>query len=272
MQTVFSGVNALVTGGSSGIGLAISRELAARGAHVHIAARRAEVLDAACAEIAGVRQHPAQQVVAHVCDVASEDAVARLFATLRSHHAEPAVVVNSAGLSLPGYFDDLPIEDFSRVMQVNFMGTLHVLKHAVPLMTARGRGHILNVGSIASLLGVFGMTPYCASKFAVRGLTESLRAELAPHHIVVSLLCPPDTDTPMLAAEAARMPRETAALSKTAGVLSATQVAMAAIRGMERGQALIVPGLEGRVTALAQRLMPGLVRHINDRIVRTART
>jgi 3-dehydrosphinganine reductase len=99
-----------------------------------------------------------------------------------------------------------------------------------------------------------------------------LRSELKPHGIVVSLLCPPDTDTPMLAAEAALMPRETAALSKTAGVISATVVARAAIRGMERGQALIVPGLEGRFTALAQRLVPGVVERISDRIVRAART
>ena len=68
------------------------------------------------------------------------------------------------------------------------------------------------------------------------------------------------------------MPRETAALTKTAGVISAARVAAAAIRGMERGQALIVPGLEGRVTALAQRLVPGLVERINDRIVRKARS
>lgn len=271
MQTAFSGVHALVTGGSSGIGLAISRELAAHGAHVHVAARRAAVLDAACAEISRVRRDSGQSVVAHVCDVASEDAVAQLFAALRAQDAEPDIVINSAGVSLPGYFDAIPVDDFRRVMQVNFMGTLHVLKHAVPPMMARGRGHILNVGSVASLVGVFGMTPYCASKFAVRGLTESLRSELTPHHITVSLLCPPDTDTPMLAAEAPLLPRETAALSKTAGVLSAAQVAKAAVRGLARGDALIVPGFEGRVTALAQRLVPGLVQRISDRIVRTAR-
>jgi 3-dehydrosphinganine reductase len=268
---VFAGVNALVTGGSSGIGLAIARELAARGAHVHIAARRAGVLAEACKEISRVRHQSAPPPVAHVCDVASERDVAELFAALGAQHAEPGILVNSAGVSLPGYFEAIPLEEFNRVMQINFTGTLHVLKQAVPLMRARGGGHILNVGSVASLIGVFGMTPYCASKFAVRGLSDSLRSELKPHGIVVSLLCPPDTDTPMLAFEARLKPRETEALSKSAGVISAAVVAKAAIRGMERGRALIVPGLEGRFTALAQRLMPGMVERISDRIVRAAR-
>lgn len=269
---VFSGVTALVTGGSSGIGLAIAGELAARGAHVHIAARRAQMLDEACTEIARRRHAAAPPPVGHVCDVASEHSVAQMFAELRAQNSEPGIIVNSAGVSLPGYFESIPVEEFTRVMQINFMGTLHVLKQAVPLMVARRGGHILNVGSVASLMGVFGMTPYCASKFAVRGLSDSLRSELKPHGIVVSLLCPPDTDTPMLAAEAALKPPETTALSKTAGVISATVVATAAMRGMERGQALIVPGLEGRFTALAHRLLPGMVERISDRIVRAART
>ncbi len=267
----FSGANALITGGSSGIGLAIAVELAGRGAHIHIAARRTSVLETACLEIGRAKQRPQQQVVAHACDVASPDDVARLFAQLHSAGADPSIVVNSAGMTLPGYFESVSVEEFERVMQVNFMGTLHVLKHAVPLMMARGRGHILNVGSVASLIGVFGMSPYCSSKFAVRGLTESLRSELKPHNISVSLLCPPDTDTPMLATDALLMPRETKALSKTAGVLSPQVVARAAVLGLARGQAVIVPGFDGRFTALAQRLVPGLVERISDRIIARAK-
>lgn len=267
----FLGTHALITGGSSGIGLAIGRELATRGAHVHLAARRAAELEAAAKQVAGARQAPDQLVVTHQCDVSSQADVAKLFAELLARNCEPGVIVNSAGVSLPGYFEAIPVEEFERVMQVNFMGTLHVLKQAVPLMMARGRGHILNIGSVASLIGVFGMTPYCASKFAVRGLTESLRSELKPHGITVSLLCPPDTDTPMLAAEAALKPRETEALSKTAGVVSAELVAKAAMRGLARRQATIVPGLEGQFTALAQRLVPGVVERISDRMVSRAR-
>jgi 3-dehydrosphinganine reductase len=267
-----AGASALVTGGSSGIGLAIAAELVAAGADVHLAARRPEVLESARLSLESARRHAAQRIDAHVCDVASAGAVAGLFGDLARAGATPSIVVNSAGISRPGCFDTAAIDDFEDLMRVNFMGTVHVLKHAVPPMMAKQRGHILNVASVAGLLGVFGMPAYCASKFAVRGLSETLRAELKPHGIHVSLLCPPDTDTPMLAAEAATKPAETAALSRAAGIMTAAAVARAAMRGLARGQATIVPGFDSRVTALAQRFAPGLVERLSDRIVRRAQS
>jgi 3-dehydrosphinganine reductase len=267
-----AGASALVTGGSSGIGLAIAAELVAAGADVHLAARRPEVLESARLSLESARRHAAQRIDAHVCDVASALAVAGLVGDLARAGATPSIVVNSAGISRPGCFDTAAIDDFEDLMRVNFMGTVHVLKHAVPPMMAKQRGHILNVASVAGLLGVFGMPAYCASKFAVRGLSETLRAELKPHGIHVSLLCPPDTDTPMLAAEAATKPAETAALSRAAGIMTAAAVARAAMRGLARGQATIVPGFDSRVTALAQRFAPGLVERLSDRIVRRAQS
>lgn len=264
------GEYALVTGGSSGIGLAIAAKLVGGGAHVHLVARTASTLDDARRQLEAMRSTALQQITASSCDVASESDVSALFANLRTSASLPSIVVNSAGVSLPGYFAEISVDDFDRVMGINYLGTLRILKHAVPDMVQRRRGHILNVGSVASLLGVFGLSAYCASKFAVRGLTESLRSELKPHGVWVSLLCPPDTDTPMLAAEAALKPPETAALSKSAGVLTADQVAMAAMKGLRRHTAVIVPGLEGSFTALAQRFAPGIVERIADRIIRSA--
>ncbi len=267
---VTDGTHALVTGGSSGIGLAIAMELSRLGCHVHIAARRVDVLDRARYTIEAERLHATQQILAYSRDVSDRSDVAALFDALRAQHAEPAIVVNSAGVTRPGHFEEIPVEEFERVMQVNYMGTVHVLKEAVPGMRARGAGHILNIGSMAALVGVFGLSAYSASKFAVRGLTACLRSELKPHGVVVSLLCPPDTDTPMLAAEAISTPDETAALAATTGVMTAGQVAQSALRGMRRRQAVIVPGLESRLTAAAERLVPGLVEGVSDRIVRQA--
>jgi 3-dehydrosphinganine reductase len=261
------GTRALVTGGSSGIGLAIAADLAARGIAVHIAARDRTRLDAALRTFDGA----GADVRTHDCDVASAPDVAALFARLRADGAMPDIIVNSAGISCPGYFETLPLADFDRVMRVNYFGTLHVLKEAVPHLIALRRGWILNVASVAGLMGVFGMAPYAASKFAVRGLSETLRAELKPHGITVSLLCPPDTDTPMLQADVARQPVETTALSKAAGVLSAAEVARAALAGLARGRAIIVPGRDARLTTLLLRLAPGLVERLSDRIVRRAR-
>jgi len=264
--------HALVTGGSSGIGLAIAGELARLGSHVHLVARRADALEDARRALELARRDPARQVTAHPCDVSREDEVRALFAELRAAGAMPAIVVCSAGATRPGCFADLPAAEVERLMRVNFMGTVHVLREAVPEMAARGEGQVLNVASLAALVGVFGMSAYCASKFAVRGLTECLRSELKPHGVTVSLLCPPDTDTPMLAAERAERPAETEALSGSAGVMTAAQVAAAALRGLRRGQAVILPGFEGKALAAAQRLIPGLVERYTDRGVRRARS
>jgi len=264
------GAHAVITGGSSGIGLAIAARMVRGGAHVHLVARTRAALDAAATKLAELRLAPAQQVSTVLCDVADPESVQAAFRGLRDAGVAPDIVINSAGVSLPGRFTEQPLADIERLMQVNYIGTLHVLKETVPGMIERCRGHILNVGSVASLLGVYGLSGYCASKFAVRGLTESLRYELKPRGVTVSLLCPPDTDTPMLAAEAAMKPAETAALSKSAGVMTADAVAAAALKGMAKGTAVIVPGFEASVTALAQRLVPGLVERISDRIIRSA--
>jgi 3-dehydrosphinganine reductase len=264
------GAHALVTGGSSGIGRSIAAELARLGCHVHLVARRPDRLLQAVDLVAAQRCASTQRIVSHTCDVSSESDVTALFAHLRTQSEEPSIVINSAGATRPGYVDALPLSAFEQLMAVNYFGTINVLKAAVPGMKTRGEGHILNVASLAALVGVFGMSAYCGSKFAVRGLTESVRAELRPHGINVSLLCPPDTDTPMLAEEVTTRPPETAALSESAGTLSPDFVAAVAVRGLQRGQALIVPGFEGRVTALTQRLAPGLVERISARIVRKA--
>lgn len=256
----FAGRRALVTGGSSGIGLAIAKELAGAGCRVHIAARRRDVLEQAASSIG---------CEAHVCDVASQTEVAALFGRLRGAGAAPSIVVNSAGISCAGYFRQLAVEDFERTMQINFFGTLYVTREAIGDMIAAKDGCILNVSSVAGLMGVFGMSPYCASKFAVCGFTQALRSEMKPHGVSVCLLCPPDTDTPMLQAEAGN-PVETRALSNAGGVLSAERVARDAIRGMRRGSPSIVPGLEATVVTLARRFAPGLVERVEDRIIRRA--
>lgn len=265
----FAGRHVLMTGGSSGIGLAVARELARAGCHLHLAARRPDALDRAISALEAERADASQEFSAHPCDVSAHAEVASLFSQLRAGGRSPSVVVNSAGVSLAGYFEQLPVEEFERVMRVNYLGTLYVLKEAVPDMLAAGEGRILNVSSVAGLLGVFGYSAYSASKFAVCGLTQTLRSELKPRGIGVSLLCPPDTDTPMLRAEAENPP-ETRALSQTGGVLTAEQVARAAVRGLRVGKAVIVPGVGGKLVAAAQRFAPGLLERVTDRIVRRA--
>jgi 3-dehydrosphinganine reductase len=263
------GRHALITGGSSGIGLAIAQELASAGSHVHIAARRPEALQAALANLSVRRVSSAQRFEAHACDVALESDVTNLFARLGEAESVPSIVVNSAGMTCAGYLQELATEQFERTMQVNFFGTLYVTRAAAAVMLPRGQGHIMNISSVAGMMGVFGMAPYCASKFAVNGFTEVVRSELKAHGIAVTLLCPPDTDTPMLVIDAGNPP-ETRALSASGGVLSAEHVARDAVRGMLRGRAVVVPGREAKLVTLAHRLAPGLVERVEEWIIRRA--
>jgi short-subunit dehydrogenase len=114
---------------------------------------------------------------------------------------------------------------------------------------------------------VFGYTDYCASKFAIVGFSEALRSELKPHGITVSVLCPPDTDTPGFETENLTKPEETRAISSTAKVLSPAAVADHLLRGMARAEFLIIPGFDSRLGVLAKRFVPGVVRWVMDRTV-----
>jgi 3-dehydrosphinganine reductase len=207
----FGGMTALVTGGSSGIGLATARLLSTRGAHVWLVARNEEKLAAALAQLESGRISPQQRFGYSVADVGDAEQAASAVAEAEQGVGLPDLVFNCAGVAHPGYFQELDLEVFRWMMQVNYFGTVYVTKAAVPGMIARGSGHIVNISSVAGFLGVFGYTAYGASKYAVRGFSEVLRAEMKPHGIRVSVVFPPDCDTPQLAYENQFKPIETKA-------------------------------------------------------------
>ena len=172
-----------------------------------------------------------------------------------------------AGRAIPRRFEDVSVAQLDETMRINFFGTWNTIAALLPAMRERG-GHIVNVSSIVGFLGIFGYTDYAASKFAVIGFSEALRSELKPYGIAVSVLCPPDTDTPGLAAENRTKPEETAAISAGAKLMQPDDVARALLRGMERGKFLIVPGFEGKLARVVHCLAPWLVTRIVDRTVR----
>lgn len=262
----------LITGGSSGIGLALAREFAVRGGSLHLVARREEVLSKAIDSLSEDLGNTGKRPVAHICDVTKSSDVDHLFQELEKTGVRTGILVNAAGMSVPGTVVDAPMADFEMMMDTNFLGTVRVVRSVVPGMISAGQGYILNVGSLGSLVSCYGMSGYCAAKFAVRGFTESLRAELKWHGIGVSLLCPPDTDTPMLQAERPLRVPETEALNRAAPMISAEQVAKEAFRGMQKGKAHIIPSGTARITALGQRLAPGIIEALSDRIVKKARS
>lgn len=262
MHEAFAGQHAIVTGGSSGIGLSVVRLLSAAGASASVLALEdADLARLAGERLPGVRTWPV--------DVTDRAAVAAAVAAAEADAGPVDLLVTCAGVVRPGYFTALAPEEFEREMLVNYFGTLWAMHLVVPSMIRRRRGVIMAISSFAGLLGVFGYTAYCPSKFAVRGLCESLRAELRPHGIHVGCVFPPDTDTPMLAAEVPLKPPEAQA-SSMLPVLSAEEVAHALLRGAERRKSQVFPGPRTSVLARVVMALPGLSARVTDRDVSRA--
>ncbi len=259
--------NIFISGGSSGIGLAVARKLARQGANVIIFARNPERLRKAVDDISACRASGSQRFDGKTVDVSDCDRVKTVMENAVEEFGSPDILINSAGQSEPRYFDQIGFAQFDRIMRVNLYGVWNTISALLPHMKQKGGG-IVNVSSIAGLIGVFGYTDYCASKFAVIGLSEALRCELAPLGIRVSVLCPPDTDTPMLADENKIKPIETKALSGGAKVLSADRVAEELIKGLEKGKFLIIPGAEGKIIDLLRRFFPSLIASFLDKTVK----
>jgi 3-dehydrosphinganine reductase len=152
-------------------------------------------------------------------------------------------VVTSAGVAVPGHFGDIPLEAHERSMAVNYFGSLYVVRAALPAMRARRKGRIVFISSGAGLMGLFGYTTYSPSKFALRGLAEALRAELSADKIGVSIVYPPDTETPMLEEENKIKPEETKLITGVVKTWSAEAVADCIMRGISRGAFAITPGM-----------------------------
>jgi len=262
-----AGRHVAITGGSSGIGLATAKKLATAGAHVTLLARDRDRLDSAASTIDAVKHASALPCLAVTCDVAEADQVALAFETMADAARQPEILINSAGVSVPGYFMQQPLDVFERQMRINYFGTLHTIRQAVPAMIERGRGHIVNISSVAGFMGVFGFAGYAATKFAVWGLSEALRAELRPHGIAVSVVCPPDTDTPQLRDEDQIKPLETKAISGSIKLMTAEQVADAIVKGIARRRFHVLPGLGTKFLPPVLGLARPLVHWVLDRKV-----
>jgi 3-dehydrosphinganine reductase len=260
-----------VPGGSSGIGLEVAKLVAAGGADVAVLARREDVLRRAAAEITASARSPSQRVAWRSVDVGDAAQVRAAIDGLVRELGAPDVLVNCAGRAHPDYFERIDGARLADTLRVNLVGTWNTVAAVVPHMKSRRGGYIVNTSSLAGLIGVFGYTDYCASKFAVVGFSEALRAELEPHGITVSVLCPPDTDTPGFAEENRTKPPETAAVSEGGSTMRPDEVAAELLRGMARRRFLIIAGRTGRMAHVMKRLWPSLVDREMRRRVRSVR-
>jgi short-subunit dehydrogenase len=184
----FADGTAVVTGAASGIGAALATGLAHRGSHLVLVDRDAERL-AGVAETVGVAA-PDRRIATYVVDLADDAAAARIGETLRDAHPDTTLLINNAGVALGGRFDQVSAAQFDTVMAVNFRAVVTLTRALLPVLTAHPGSHLVNVSSLFGIIAPAGQTAYCASKFAVRGFTESLRGELAPAGVGVTCVHP----------------------------------------------------------------------------------
>lgn len=245
-----------VAGGSSGIGLEIARIAASQGADAWLLARRRETLEAALAQVRAAAIRPGQRFGAVSVDLSQPEQAFPAIEKVISEAGVPDLLVNSAGAAHPGYVEQLEPQVFRWMMDANYFATVHAAKAVLPGMIARRSGHIVNISSAAGFLGVFGYTAYSASKFAVAGFSDALRAEMKRYNVRVSVAYPSDTQTPQLEYENRFKPPETKAISGASAALSAEQAARSIVRQAQAGRYSIFTSFDMRLFYILSKLLP----------------
>jgi 3-dehydrosphinganine reductase len=266
--TQLADAHVCITGGSSGIGLALAAQCVARGAAVSILARDPDRLEAARRRL--VPRAPNARVASASADVTDPVALGAAIDALVAAHGPVDVLVTSAGYARPGHFLDLDEAVFRDQMEVDYFGTLHAVRAVVPSMVERRRGHLVLVASTVAFVGIYGYSAYGPAKHAVRGLAETLRPELKPHGIVVACAYPPDTATPGFDRENEHKPEATKRISGSIKPRPASVVAAAMVKGIERDRLVITADPSTAALArtgglVAPLLHPILDRHLPDR-------
>jgi NAD(P)-dependent dehydrogenase (short-subunit alcohol dehydrogenase family) len=268
------GKTVLITGGSRGLGLVMAREFAEEGASVAICARDPAELELARADLAA----RGARVFAFPCDVTDRAQVKELVAVVTDHFGAIDVLVNNAGVIQVGPLEVMTLEDFEQAMAVHFWGPLYTTLEALPQMRRRREGRIVNISSIGGKVSVPHLLPYSASKFALAGLSEGLRAELRKDNVAVTTVCPGlmRTGSPRNASFKGQHRAEYAwfAISDALPVTSiqAERAARQIVAACKRGQAELIistqaviavkfralfPEATADILALANRLLPG---------------
>jgi 3-dehydrosphinganine reductase len=246
-KTFFSGKKAIITGGSSGIGLSSAKMLAEAGADIWLIARDKKKLAKAKSDLESFKSSENQKIGYSSADVSDEKSAFEAYKEAKDAMGVPDIIINSAGIAHPGYFQEMTSDLFHSQMDINFFGTLNIIRAAIKDFIKRGSGHIVNISSMAGLIGVFGYTAYGASKYAIRGFTDTLRAEVKPLGIRVSIVFPPDTDTPQLAYESQFKPYETKVISGSAGLTSPDKVAEDILTGIMKNRYMIFTGFDNKL-------------------------
>jgi len=262
---------AAVTGAGSGIGRALAQHLAAAGSALALA----DIDEAGLQQTAQSLAKTSALVTTHVLDLAKEENVRAFAQDVEKRHGRATLLINNAGVSLHGDFDEISLDDFRWLMDINFWGTVYGVKYFLPMLKRETRAHIVNLSSVFGIIAPAGQVPYAASKFAVRGFTEALRHEFSGGSIAVSCVHPGGIRTPI--ARHSRVGAATPLGKREENIarferLARTPPETAAARileGVERREPRILIGMDAYFIDFSQRLRPAsywksLARKLED--------
>ena len=269
-----SGQTAIITGGASGIGLALGARLVRRGARVVLADIDGEAVRRRAEELNGLA---GGSVLGRQLDVGDESAFRSLVEEVIERDGRLDMLFNNAGVALGGPTHEITAAHWNRVLDVNLRGVINGVLAAYPSMVEQGRGHIVNTASAAGLVAPPFVTAYATSKHAVVGLSLGLRPEAALHGVKVSVLCPgtvetpildrtPDPDLPRTASKPVTAREYLAVVRQKAA--SADVVARLALKAIERNKAVIVAPASAKPLWYLQRLSPRLAGQVTQVVAR----
>lgn len=257
-MSLFSESVSVVTGAGSGMGRCLAQQLAAQGAALALADVNEKSLRETVALLGGIPG----RVTQHIVNVADENQVRRFAEEVQAQHGRATVLFNNAGVALLGQFEEFSLRDFRWLMDINFWGVVYGVTYFLPLLKKEKRAHIVNTSSLLGFFGASGQSAYCASKFAVRGFTESLHHELLGTNVGVTCVHPGFIRT-AIAKHAKTGERAGAGLRQDSIArferVARTDPEVAArkiLNGVERGKARILIGVDAYFVDIWQRLKP----------------
>jgi len=262
-MTAIRGAAAAITGAASGIGRALALELAARGCDLALADRDEAGMQTLAAEIAKAYQ---RKITVHRVDVGEPSQIEAFAQAAISAHPGLNIVVNNAGVALLGQFNEIDQAQMDWLIKINFWGVVHATRAFLPQLSRQREAHIVNLSSIFGIIAPPGQTAYAASKFAVRGFSESLRHELqmAASPVRLSVVHPGGVATNIVRNSPTGIgvtdnERRAQAIERFDSVAKTTPAAAALriIKGIEKNQPRILIGNDARFMDLLQRFLPG---------------
>lgn len=262
----------LITGGSRGLGLVLARQAAAEGAKVAICARDADELARARQDL---QAEGAAPVLTFVRDLSDETAVRTLVSEVRQQLGPIDVLINNAGIITGGPLEHMDVRDYQETMDIHFWAALHAMYAVLPDMKKRREGRIINIASVGGKVSVPHLAPYCASKFALVGLSEGFRAELLRYGVYVTTVCPGlmRTGSARHAVVKGQHILEFAWFmvsdSLPALTVSAEYAARQIWNAARRGDAELILGLPAKLISLLHGVAPGTVANLMSWVNRT---